>query len=210
MPDFSLLPLVLLAALVAVASPGPATIAITTTAAERGVRAGLVLAAGVLTGSLIWSVSAALGLSAAMLAHGWIVEAVRWAGAAYLMWLAWKSARAALRRGAPAAAHSRDEPMRRTYLRGLLLHLTNPKAILFFGALYTLALKPGQSGATLALIVCAVAVQSAMVFFGYAVLFSRAPVQRAYARIAHWVQGVAALVFAGFALRLATARIGAP
>ncbi len=95
MPDFSLLPLVMLAALVAVASPGPATIAIATTAAERGRGPALALAAGVLTGSFTWSITAAFGLAAAMLAHGWIIEAIRYVGAGYLAYLAWTSARAA-------------------------------------------------------------------------------------------------------------------
>jgi threonine efflux protein len=206
MPDLSLLPLVLLAALVAVASPGPATIAITTTAAARGPAAGLSLAGGVMCGSLFWSISAALGLSAAMLAHGWIVEALRYAGAAYLAWLAFKSARAALRGGTVAEARVRSESLRRAFLRGLLLHLTNPKAIFFFGALYAVALAPGQSFATLATIVVAVGLQSAVVFFGYALLFSRPAVQRGYARAARWVQAASAVVFAGFALKLLTAR----
>jgi threonine/homoserine/homoserine lactone efflux protein len=209
MPDLSLLPLVLLAALVASATPGPATIAITTTAAAQGVRPAMSMALGVLSGSLIWSVTAALGLGAAMLSHGWIVETIRYLGAGYLMWLAWKSARAALRGGAARSVSVPVERRSRSYLRGLLLHLTNPKAIFFFGALYAIALDPGQSPATLAVIVIAVGVQSAVVFLGYAILFSRPAVRRGYARVVRWIQGLSAIIFAGFSLRLLTARLGA-
>src|SRR3546814_17381062 len=67
-----------------------------------GRRYGLALAAGVMTGSLTWSIAAAAGLSAIMLANAWAFEALRYAGAAYLLFLAFKSARAALTAGAPA------------------------------------------------------------------------------------------------------------
>jgi len=208
MPDFSLLPLVLLAALVAVASPGPATIAIATTAAERGRGPALALAAGVLTGSFTWSITAAFGLAAAMLAHGWIIEAIRYAGAGYLAYLAWTSARAAWVGAAPFAnAQPRRGTASALYLRGLLLHLTNPKAIFFFGALYAVALEPGQSPATLAVIVLAVGVQSGLAFFGYAILFSRPAFRRGYARVARWIRAASALMFGAFAVKLLTARI---
>ncbi len=46
-------------------------------------------------GSLIWSISAALGLGAIMLANAWVFEIIRYFGAAYLMYLAYKSARSA-------------------------------------------------------------------------------------------------------------------
>lgn len=209
MPDFSLLPLVLLAALAAVASPGPATIAIATTAAERGRGAALALAAGVLTGSFTWSITAALGLAAAMLTHAWIVEVIRYVGAAYLTWLAWGSARAAIAGAAPfAGAQARRGDARALYFKGLFLHLTNPKAIFFFGALYAVALAPGQSPATLAMIVLAIGLQSGIIFAGYAVLFSGAGFRRAYARAARWIRAASAAMFGAFAVKLLTARIG--
>ena len=87
------LPMILFAAFLASGSPGPATLAIAGTSMSSGRHAGLALAAGVTTGSLIWSVSAAFGLAALMAAHGWVLEVVRYVGAAYLMWLAFKAAR---------------------------------------------------------------------------------------------------------------------
>lgn len=89
------LPLILFAALLAGASPGPATLTIAGTSMSSGRRAGLAVATGVTTGSFMWSFSAAFGLGAIMLANAWLFEIVRYAGAAYLGWLAIKSARAA-------------------------------------------------------------------------------------------------------------------
>ena len=163
------------------------------------------LAAGVVTGSLMWSAAAALGLSAIMLTYGWIVEVIRYVGAAYLMWLAIKLARAAWRGGEPGAGLS---PARHHYLRGLMLHVTNPKAIFFFGALYAVVLTPGQSRMALLVVFLAIGVQSTVVFLGYAFLFSRSGPVAFYRRAARWIQGVSALCFAGFSLKLLTARIG--
>ncbi|MCB1490341.1 MAG: LysE family transporter [Rhodobiaceae bacterium] len=197
------LPLILLTALIAQASPGPATLAIASTAMARGAGPALRLGAGVTTGSLVWSSAAAAGLAALAVRHVWAVEAIRYLGAAYLFWLAFKSARLAWRGGRvdrPAAAS-------RPYMRGLLLHLTNPKAILFFGALYSVILAPGQPASALAIVVAAIGVQSAAINLGYALLFSRSGPMAAYRRAARWIDGASAALFAGFAARLLTARV---
>ena len=199
------LPAILLMALVAGASPGPATLAISTTAMSQGVGPGLKLAAGVVTGSFMWSAAAALGLSALMLTHGWIIEIIRYAGATYLIWLAFKLARASWRGTEPGTGLS---PARHHYFRGLMLHVTNPKAIFFFGALYAVVLTPEQSPWALLVVFFAIGAQSTVVFLGYAFLFSRSGPVAFYRRSARWIQGISAICFAGFGLKLLTARIG--
>ncbi|MEO0999444.1 MAG: LysE family transporter, partial [Pseudomonadota bacterium] len=86
------------------ASPGPATMALASTGLARGRAPALALAAGIVAGSAIWGVLAALGLGALMLANAWLAEALRYLGAAYILWLAVKAGRAALRPGPPAPA----------------------------------------------------------------------------------------------------------
>ena len=122
------LTLILLAAFIAVASPGPAVLAIAGTSIRAGRRTGLVFAAGVVTGSLTWSIGAAAGLSAVMLANAWLIEIVRYCGAVYLLVLAFKSARSALTPGETELPGFAAASARRAYARGLALHLTNPKA----------------------------------------------------------------------------------
>ncbi|KMO13562.1 LysE family translocator [Methylobacterium platani] len=204
------LPLILAAAFVSSASPGPATLAIADTAMQSGRRAGLMLALGVTTGSLTWSIAAALGLAALMASSAWALEILRYAGAAYLMVLAFKSARGAIR-GAPAAAASRPDAgradARRAYARGLALHLTNPKAILFFGSLYTLGISARTSPAELALVIAAVGLQSALIFTGYAWLFSKSRMAAGYLRLRRWFDGAFAALFAGASLKILTARL---
>lgn len=197
-----LLPLlapILLAALVAQASPGPATLAIARESMAHGRRAGVALALGVTTGSWTWSAIAAAGMSAIILAHESLVTALRIAAALYLGWLAIKSARAAL---GPRAENDRtaSPATGRSYLRGLLIHLTNPKAILFFGALYAFGMPADASWTSILPLAGAVAVQSLVIFVGLALLFSHARLAAGYARLRGTCEVSFAFVFGSAAL----------
>ncbi|MGD1879499.1 MAG: LysE family translocator [Kiloniellaceae bacterium] len=187
------LPLILLAALIATGSPGPATLAI---------------ASGITTGSLTWSIAAAAGLSVVMLANAWVFEVMRYFGAAYLLFLAVKSARSALRREVAAATKIVAPSLGAAYRRGLLLHLTNPKAILFFGSLYAVGVPAGSSPATLAVVIAAIGLQSFLLFHGYALLFSSPPMAAGYARLRRWFEAVFAIAFAAAGIKILTARLG--
>lgn len=204
------LPLILGAALVASASPGPATMALAGTSMAAGRMAGLCLAAGITTGSLVWSCAAALGLGTVMLAHGWMLEVVRYLGAGYLIYLGIRAARSALSAGAGgslAAKPLRASSRRGLYARGLMLHLTNPKAILFFGSLYAVGVPAEATPATLAIVILAVGTQSVLVFHGYALLFSSARMTRLYIRLRRWFEGLFAIAFGAAGLQILTARL---
>jgi len=206
MIDTMTLPLILLAALIATASPGPATLAIAGTSMASGRRYGLAVAAGVTTGSWSWSIAAALGMGAVMLAHTWVFEAMRYFGACYLLFLAFKSGRSALSRSGPTAKVVADTSLRSAYTKGLTLHLTNPKAILFFGSLFAVGIPPGTPFSSLALVVAAVGIQSFCVFHGYALLFSSPPMVTGYQRLRRWFDAIFALAFGAAGLRILTAR----
>ena len=200
------LPLILLAALIAVASPGPATLALAGTSMASGRASGLALAAGITTGSLTWSVAAAMGLGAVMLAHVWIFEMVRYFGAAYL---AYKAARSALS-SKDLATKSFAGGKRSLYAKGLALHLTNPKAILFFGSLFSLGVPAGTGVQDLMIVIAAVGVQSALVFHGYALLFSSQSMTRIYLKLRRGFEGAVAVGFGAASVKILTARIQSP
>ena len=143
-------------------------------------------------------------MSALMLANVWVFEIVRYAGAAYLLWLAYKSLRSAWRGRAPNAARI---PQAQLFLKGFALHLTNPKAILSWGAIYAIALPPGAGGAAVWHLFGALILTSMMVFWGYAVLFSTPRIARAYARAGRWFDAAFGLLFGAASLRILTARI---
>jgi threonine/homoserine/homoserine lactone efflux protein len=201
------LTLIMLAAFIAVASPGPAVLAIAGTSMKAGRRSGLVFASGVTTGSLTWSIGAAAGLSAVMLANAWLIELIRYFGAAYLLFLAFKSARSALTPGGATLQGLAAASPRRAFVRGLTLHLTNPKAILFFGSLYSFGVPADATVADLALIVAAVGVQSAIVLHGYALLFSNPMVVAGYLRLQRWFDGAFAAAFGYAGYKILSAKL---
>ncbi|MHA7774761.1 LysE family translocator [Roseibium sp. M-1] len=200
------LPLILLAALIATVSPGPATLALAGTSMGAGRKAGLSLASGITTGSLIWSIAAAAGLSAVMAANVWVLEILRYFGAGYLLFLAWKSARSAL-----AAKGVKPKQMqgsyRTLYLKGLALHLTNPKAILFFGSLYSIGVPASASPLQLALVVAVVGVQSFVLFHAYALLFSVPVFNRGYLKLRRWFEAAFSIGFGLAGLKVMTAKL---
>ncbi|GMG80964.1 LysE family translocator [Paralimibaculum aggregatum] len=202
------LALLLLAWVLGGASPGPATMALASTGMSRGRAPALALAAGIVTGSAAWGVLAALGLGALMLTHAWAAEALRLAGAAYILWLAVKALRSAMRPGTPPPAAMARGGLWRVYLGGTLLHLTNPKAIFSWGAVYAVAVPADAGAAELASIGLMLMAGSVFVFFGYAWLFSTGAAMACYLRLRRWIEGAFGLLFGSAALALLTARPG--
>jgi threonine efflux protein len=200
------LPLILIAAFLGAASPGPSTLAIAGTSMASGRRHGLALASGITTGSFSWSIMAALGLSAIMLANAWMFEVLRYCAALYLMYLALKSARSAF---SPSSSQGRPINVatgRSAYVKGLALHLTNPKAVLFFGALFAIGVPAGSSPAALAMVIAAVGLQSTLIFHGYALLFSSPPMMTGYLKLRRGFEALFAIGFGAAGLRVLTAR----
>lgn len=207
MSDAIHLPLILAAAFLATASLGPATLTIAGTAMASGRKLALALAFGVMTGSLVWSIGGALGLSALMFANAWVFEAMRYFGAAYLLYLAYRSARSAVKPDALGPQAMAVSSARKAYVKGLALHLTNPKAILFFGSLYSVGIPPTATAADLATVIVAIGIQSFLILHGYALLFSSEKIARGYARMRRWFDGTFALAFGYAGLKILTAKL---
>ena len=203
------LSLILLAALVATISPGPATLALAGTSMASGRASGLALASGITTGSLMWSLAAALGLGAVMLANAWVFELIRYFGAAYLMYLAYKAARSALSKK-DLSTRSITGNKRSIYIKGLVLHLTNPKAILFFGSLFSLGIPPGTGFKELALVIAAVGMQSFILFHGYALLFSSQAMTRIYLQLRRWFEAAFAFGFGAASFKILITKVESP
>lgn len=203
------LTLILIAAFVASSSPGPATLALAVTSMASGRASGFALASGITTGSLIWSVAAALGLGAVMLANAWVFELIRYFGAAYLLYLAYKAARAAFL-DKELATKPFTGSKRTLFAKGLALHLTNPKAILFFGSLYSIGIPPGTELTQLFLVIVAVGLQSFIVFHGYALLFSSRAMTKIYLKLRRWFEGAFAIGFGTASVKILTAKVQPP
>src|SRR5271165_6527756 len=127
----------LLITAVLIVVPGPIVTLVISTGATQGVRAALTTVVGTTVGNVLLLASIASGLNWVVAHSGLLFEALRWIGAAYLVWLgiqAW--------RRAGLAGEELKDTGRRRFLRGLLVALSNPKTIVFFTAFLPQFLDP--------------------------------------------------------------------
>lgn len=192
--------------LIGTASPGPSNLAIMSVAANHGRKAALVFALGVISGSMFWATVATLGVSAALIAWSQFIIAVKIFGGLYLLWLAFKSGRTAL--ATAVTSSSKAEQMQTFtsfYARGVLLHLTNPKAILVWVSI--VALSSSNSGSSHGALIPGCVVIGCLVFGGYALLFSTDSARRMYSRTRRTMEGCLAIVFGIAGIRLLASRV---
>jgi threonine/homoserine/homoserine lactone efflux protein len=130
------------ALLVAVATPGPAMFGVISTGLARGTSAAVAVGFGVALGDILLVSVALLGLGAIAATFGWVFAFVKYAGAAYLIWIGikmWRS-KPELTSGQPTQSR---HPLRNVGL-GAAMALGNPKAILFHASLMPLLLDLGS------------------------------------------------------------------
>jgi threonine/homoserine/homoserine lactone efflux protein len=133
MPSSSTLALFAVAAVTLLVIPGPAVLYIVTRSVDQGRAAGLASVCGVHVGTLVHVAAAALGLSALLVSSATAYHAVRWLGAAYLIWLGVRRL-LAHDEDAPAAPGpgTRRHGLRRSFAQGVVVNVLNPKTALFF------------------------------------------------------------------------------
>ncbi|WP_298298070.1 LysE family transporter [uncultured Litoreibacter sp.] len=188
-------------------SPGPATLGIASTSMNTGRRMGLMFSLGILFGSAFWGVAAALGMSAVMMTNVWVFEVIRYAGAGYLLYLAVKSLRSALSAKNALMGKAQSGTAWKVFTKGALIHLTNPKAILGWGAIYAIALPSTAAVGDLFWMFGFLYSGSILVFVGYAFMFSSSGVVRIYTRLRRWFEGAFALLFGAASLKILTAKV---
>ncbi|MEV6110255.1 LysE family translocator [Streptomyces sp. NPDC051940] len=130
-----------------VCTPGPDWLVIVARGLGQGRRAALRAVAGIATGYALYTVLAAVGLAAAIGAVPGVLPSLRYAGAAYLVWLAFGLLRGALSRGAGSASGLRAVAGAAgpgvVWRQSLLTALLNPKALLLYVALLPQFVEPG-------------------------------------------------------------------
>lgn len=119
------------AALALLLIPGPAVLYIVTRSVAQGRMAGVTSAMGVGVGSLAHVAAAALGLSAILVSSAELFRVVKWLGAAYLVYLGWRTIRSA--DGGTTADPDSDSPQV-IFRQGVVVNALNPKLAVFFFA----------------------------------------------------------------------------
>jgi threonine/homoserine/homoserine lactone efflux protein len=206
MPSAPDLALFALASVLLALTPGPNLLYLLSRTLCQGRTAGLVSLAGTTSGFLFYAVSAALGLTAVFVAVPVLFDIVRWAGAAYLLWLAWDAVRP---RGAGGLFARRDLPAARPmslFRTGVVTSILNPKVALFYLALFPQFVDPSR-GSVLAQSLLLAAIQiviDAFIDSLFVLAAARAAQWLAerpvWVTVQRWVLGG---VFAGIAVKLA-------
>ncbi len=183
--------------------PGPAVVAVVSSALRGGLRASLATNAGVLVGDAAFVGATALGLGALLVASHPLFLAVKWLGIAYLAYL---GLRALLARGTGYAFDARGAGGR-AFRLGLTTQLANPKIVLFFGALLPQFVDPARPAALqFAILGATFIVGDALVFAGYGALAHRARGWLRSPRAVRVTSRVSGAAMLGVAARLAAER----
>jgi threonine/homoserine/homoserine lactone efflux protein len=185
----------------AVASPGPGVAALVARVLGQGLKGVAPFIAGYFVGDMIWLMLAATGLAVIAKAFAGVFVAVKFAGAAYLLYLAWKMATAPAVVGAAPPAASRGW---RAFLGSLSLTLGNPKVMVFFLSIMPLVV---DVKALTVLKLAELAAVSAVVIFStlaaYALAANRARAFLSSTRAMRFVHRAAGGLMAGVAVAVA-------
>ncbi len=190
--------------LLSIMSPGPNVLAIMGTSISVGRSSGLALAMGVASGSFIWAVLTASGLSLIIASYAIALTIIKIVGGVFLLWLAWKAFRSATSRHDIEARTLEGETRSPSgyFFRGLTIQMTNPKAALAWIAIISLGLAPDAPLWVSFAIVAGTTVLSIVIHLLYALAFSTAPMVRIYSHARRWIQGAFGLLFTFAGLKL--------
>jgi len=195
-----------LAALVLVLTPGPNMLYCISRTLGQGRRAGLLSLCGVLLGFVAHLAAATLGLSALLLAVPVAFTAIKLAGAAYLLWLAWQAVRPGGSSPFEPRALPHDSPAK-LFRMGLVTNLLNPKVAMFCLSLLPQFLHPERGSVLLQSMQLGLVQIAVSGSVNSLLIFGAAGISAFLARSRGWLLAQRYLmgsVLAGLALRIAT------
>ncbi|MGL5448023.1 MAG: LysE family translocator [Rhabdaerophilum sp.] len=205
MPDITNIAALALIALGMVLTPGPNMIYLVSRSICQGPMAGLISLGGVFLGFVFYMLLAAFGITALFMAVPFAYDALRLAGAAYLLYLAWQ----ALKPGGRSAFQVRQLPQdspKKLFIMGLVTNLLNPKAAMMYlslipqfiqpekGDVFTQSIVLGMTQISISMIVNAMI---ALAAGSIALLLTRRP---GFALVQRWLMGT---VLGFLAIRMA-------
>jgi len=207
MPDAQHLLLFILAGWLLNLTPGPDVLYIVSNSLRQGVRAGVVAGLGVTAGCFVHVFAAAVGVGALLSTSALAFTLLKWAGAAYLVWLGlkllWTKAPSIGEELVPQAVM--PSSTRQVFMGGFWTNVLNPKVAIFFLAFVPQFIAPESPHKTLAFLALGVLfnLNSIPVNSGWALAAGWFARQATVRRSLHWLDRLAGLMFLGFGLRLA-------
>jgi threonine/homoserine/homoserine lactone efflux protein len=199
--------LFVVASLALIATPGQDMILVMSRSIAQGAAAGVVTAAGVAVGLLGHTVLATLGLGAILRTSEWLFAALKFAGAAYLLYLGIGLLRTS--HGSLAIGKQAVRPLGKLFLDGAFSNLSNPKVAIFYFAFLPQFVSPSARHPTLSVFVLGVA-------FAVLTFVVKAPVGifsgalsawfRSRPSVLTWIYRSSGAILVGLGIRLALER----
>ena len=186
-------------------SPGPDNIFVMTQGITRGRRAAIVTALGMCSGITVHTTAAAFGISAIFYSSAAVFNLVKYAGAGYLLYLAYKAVRSS---GATVPVNSENLPVTALFRRGFIMNVLNPKVALFFLAFLPQFVDPAGGQLPLQMVLLgAVFMLQAVAIFSLIGWFSGTVGRQLLAKphLAKYFDRLTAGVFVGLGLKLVLA-----
>lgn len=193
------------AALLMVLTPGPNMIYLISRAICQGRQAGFISLLGVIAGFLVHMLAAAVGLTALFLAVPWAYEVLKWAGAAYLLYLAWQSVKPGARSPFEARQLPDDSPAR-LFRMGFLTNVLNPKIAVFYLSIFPQFVSPEHGSVFMQSIVLGLTQITVSFTINLTIALSAASLAGWFVRNPRWLAAqryFMGFVLAGLAVRLA-------
>ena len=180
--------------------PGPNTVVVSYVSARVSRRAGMMAVGGVVLGSAIWVTLSMFGVGVLLLEAGFLYRALRWLGAAYLVYVGIRMLRAGIM---PIDAQRPPQAARAPLLAGLLTTLSNPKSAGFWTSVFVVVVPAHAPAWFYAAVVALIVVQSFAWYAFVALALSTNFARRHYLRFAQWLDRLAGVIMIGLGLRLA-------
>lgn len=189
-------------------SPGPAAMCVMSQATRYGARASLAGIGGIQTGNIIFFICIAMGLASLLATATMAFAVMRMIGAAYLFYLGVRILVSTFRKAGSSAAVTVPAPASgHLFLQGLLIQLTNPKALLFVSALLPQFIDGSRPlGLQIGLLVIVTVVVDVAVMSGYAVLAERGSRTLKSSALATWIERTFGATLVFFGVRIVAAQ----
>ena len=194
--------------IVALMSPGPDFFFVSQTAVSRSRKEAMMGVLGITTGVMVWAGVALLGLNLILDKMAWLHNIIMVGGGLYLCWMGYQMLRGAFKKDDSGASEPKMELAAggRSFVKGLLTNLANPKAIIYFGSVFSLFVGEEVGAGARWGIFLLIVLETFSWFTVVASLFALPSMRRGYQRLAKWIDGVAGALFAGFGIHLILSR----
>jgi threonine efflux protein len=180
----------------ALITPGPDFFLVSQTAVSRSRKDAVLVAFGICLGAMVWSLLALMGLNIIFEKMAWLKQGLLVAGGLYLCWLGYQMLRSAFSKSEQTIKQIvLPQSPYLFFMKGLLTNLSNPKAVIYFGSVFSLFLANPLFDQHHSLLFIIIAIETLLWFLVVAFVFSLPTFRTAYQNFAKWIDGISGGIF---------------